>query len=114
MPKLLKDKKPSVLLTVSGMLEAMFPAKNRPGCVLELRNGRDTGLYYVPLSPHDCRARFPEKTRISFRVWASAVPDRDTGIIDTAGGTDRLWDVVAASRPIPETKRAWPWKGATT
>lgn len=97
MPKLLKDKMPSVLLTVSGMLEAMFPAKNRPGCVLELWNGRDTGLYYVPLAPHDCRREFPEKTRVSFRVWASAVPDASTGVIDTAGNASRLWETAGTA-----------------
>lgn len=84
-----------VLLTVTGMLEAMFPAKNRPGCILELSNGRDTGLYYVPLSPHDCRREFPEKTGITFRVYADQRPDT-TGVIDTAGPKDRLWDIVTA------------------
>lgn len=92
MPKTLRAGKPSVLLTVSGMLEAMFPAKNRPGCVLELSNGRNTGLYYVPLAPRDCRREFPEKTRVSFRIWASALPDEKTGVIDTAGNKTRLWD----------------------
>lgn len=91
MPKPLTDKAQPVLLTVSGDLEAMFPAKGRPGCVLELWNGSDTGLYYVPLPPHECRGAFQEKTRISFRVWASAQPD-SSGIIDTAGDRSRLWD----------------------
>lgn len=95
MPKLLSRGKPSVLLTVSGTLEAMFPAKGRPGCVLELWNGRDTGLYYVPLSPHECRLEFQEKAKVSFRVWASALPD-ESGVIDTAGSTARLWDAVPA------------------
>lgn len=95
MPKKLPNKNPPVLLTVSGMLEAVFPAKGRPGCVLELWNGRDTGLYHVPLEPRECRARFPEKTRVSFRVWASAVPD-GAGVIDTAGDKSKLWDAPAA------------------
>ena len=85
----------TVLLTVSGVLEAMFPASGRPGCVLELWNGRDTGLYYVPLAPHDCRKAFPEKARITFRVWQHAVPD-GSGVIDTAGDASRLWDAATA------------------
>lgn len=85
----------SVLLTVSGFLSAMFPAKGRSGCVLELTNGINTGLYYVPLSPHDCRRRFPEKTHVKFKVWASALPDR-AGVIDTAGDGERLWEATGA------------------
>lgn len=93
MPRLLnRIRQAPVLLTVSGMLEDMAPARNRPGCVLEMSNGQTTGHYYVPLAPHDCRRMFPEKTRVSFQVRASEKPDRN-GIIDTAGPAGRLWDV---------------------
>lgn len=91
MPKTIRRAEPTVLITVSGHLSAMYPAKNRPGCVLELCNGTTTGHYYVPLAPHDCRTEFPEGTGVKFRVWASAVPDRETGVIDTAGTVSRLW-----------------------
>lgn len=90
-----KTAKDRVRLTVTGMLEAMLPARNRPGCVLEMSNGKDTGRYYVPLSPHDCRRAFPEKTRITFQVYADQKPN-DEGVIDTAGPAGRLWDVVTA------------------
>lgn len=92
MPRQITKAVPTVLITVHGQLTAMFPAKNRPGCVLELDNGRTTGHYYVPLAPHECRNEFPEGSRITFRVWASAVPDKNTGIMDTAGTASRLWD----------------------
>ena len=91
MPKPNQNKTAPVLLTVSGMLEEMAPAKNRPGCVLEMSNGRTTGKYYVPLSPHDCRRQFPEKTRVSFQVRMDQKPGQD-GVIDTAGPVGRLWE----------------------
>lgn len=92
MPKRLfeRPKDPGILLTVSGMLANMFPARNRPGCVLEMTDGRTTGYYYVPLSPHDCRREFPEGTKVSFRVYGSQKPGPD-GTIDTAGNASRLW-----------------------
>lgn len=91
MPKLIRNAEPTVLITVSGRLDSMSPARNRPGCILALSNGHSTGHYYVPLQPHDCRAEFQEGSNITFRVWASAVPDKDTGVIDTAGTVSRLW-----------------------
>ncbi len=95
MPKNARTKRDGVLLTVSGFLSAMSPAKGRPGCVLEMSDGKATGRYYVPLPPHDCRRMFPERTHVRFRVWASQEPDKN-GVIDTAGPADRLWDVVTA------------------
>ena len=91
MPKTNGNQKMPVLLTVSGMLENMLPAEGRPGCVLEMSNGQTTGRYYVPLSPHDCRRMFQEKTRVSFQVSTDAKPRKD-GVIDTAGPAGRLWD----------------------
>lgn len=91
-------KKPRpILLTVSGTVSSMAPARGRPGCILEMSNGYDTGLYYVPLSPHDCRSQFPENARAVFRVWSDAAPGKD-GSIDTAGNAERLWDIVGAEK----------------
>ena len=86
-----------ILLTVSGTVRNMDPAGGRPGCVLEMSNGRDTGRYYVPLSPHDCRIAFPEGRKAVLKVWADAAPGKD-GSIDTAGNAERLWDVVGAGK----------------
>lgn len=97
MPIRNKIKQQPVLLTVGGFLSAMLPAKNRPSCVLELHNGRDTGLYYVPLPPHECRLQFQEQTRISFRIYADTQPDT-AGVIDTAGDAARLWDIETSNR----------------
>lgn len=84
-----------VLLTVTGTLARMLPAKGRPGCLLEMTDDNSTGLYYVPLSPHDCRREFPEGKKITFRIDQDAVRSQD-GSYPTAGTADRLWDVVGS------------------
>lgn len=81
------------LLTISGLVKDMLPAVNRPGCILIMTNGENTGSYYVPLSPHDCRLQFPEGSRASLYVWDDAKRNTE-GIIDTAGNGDRLWDII--------------------
>ena len=84
-----------VLVTVSGTCTGMEPAIGRVGCVLSVSNGVDSGRYYVPLSPHDCRTRFPEGRTVKFRIYSDARPDGN-GIYDTAGTADRLWKIAGA------------------
>lgn len=79
------------IFTVSGTVKSMAPARNRPGCVLELTNGTETGLYYVPLSPHDARRAYPEGQKATFRMHGSA--KAVDGVFDTFGPAHRDWDV---------------------
>lgn len=89
-----------VLVTVSGACTGMEPASNRVGCILRVSNDGGSGRYYVPLSPHDCRGKFPEGRAVKFRIYSDAQPDGD-GVYDTAGDMEHLWDI---------TGRNWPRK----
>lgn len=80
-----------VIFTVSGTVRSMAPARHRPGCILELTDGTETGLYYVPLSPHDARRAYPEGQKATFRMHGSATAV--DGVFDTFGPAHRNWDV---------------------
>lgn len=83
----------NVLVTVTGLLRQLFPAANRPGCILEMTDGHTVGHYYVPLQPHDCKQEFREGEVISFRIWQDAAKSPD-GSYPTAGTTSRLWNAI--------------------
>lgn len=88
-----KARKPTapISVIVHGFLEWFDPAKDRPGCVLHVTSGGTLGHYYVPLSPHDCRDAFPERTTVAFRLDLGTEPD-SKGVYDTSGNANRRWE----------------------
>lgn len=78
------------IYTVSGTLKGFAPAAGRPGCVLELTDGRGTGLYYVPLSPHDVRTRYPDGSTVRLSLDGTAPTD---GVYETVGDGSRAWEL---------------------
>lgn len=79
------------VLVVSGRLKDFAPAVGRPGCILELTDGRTTGKYYVPLSPHDVRVRYPGDATVRLTVDGASRPV--DGVYETIGNDERLWDL---------------------
>lgn len=63
-----------VLLTLSGTVTAHRAVPERPGCILELSNGKDTGLYYVKTTPNMAKYHYPIGERASVRVMQDRLP----------------------------------------
>lgn len=63
-----------VVVTLSGTVTAHRDVCQRPGCILELSNGKTTGYYHIPLSIKAAQKEHPVGQTASVKVFQDAIP----------------------------------------